>query len=75
MSVDALIADREQSRGSGGEQWPEPLAAGIANIRDVALDGRIKRPCLCADSFLDGVEVRVNQFERLGERNGLLTDD
>ena len=62
------------SGGPGGKKCqrrPQPLAARPANIGHVSLDSRIERLRLLADPALDGGQVRVDQLERLGERNRL----
>ena len=57
---------REQREGRS-----QPLAAGPANIGDVAFDRRVKRLRLIQNPAFNRGQVRLDQLERLGERNRL----
>ena len=63
------------SRGSGGEEGQgrsEAFAASAANVGNVALDGGIECLGLRSNPFLHGVEVGVDQIERLRKRDSLV---
>ena len=57
-------AGRKESESRAKAFSPSP-----ANIRHIALDGRIKQLGLSADTFLDGVEVGVDELKCLREGN------
>ena len=57
-------ASRKEGEGRAKAFSPSP-----ANIRHIALDGRIKQLGLSADAFLDGVEVGVDELKCFREGN------
>jgi len=62
------VARANIARGSSGQEsqgWPQPFAATAARVSDIALDGRIKRARLFANTLFDRVEVWINQLNRM----------
>src|SRR5246127_3526929 len=64
--VDVTRADGARGRtGEKRKRRAQPFAAAAACVSDISFNRRVESSCLFADSFLDRIEMRINQLNGL----------